>query len=85
MSSRAFRRLNREADVIRISENVEGAENEEEGPGFVSMACKKKGPVANPFYLVGHLYVRLSQSCTVALCVVCIHVVFTASLTSVKN
>ena len=54
MSSRAFRRLNRDLDVIHISENVEEEEEEaeEEGPGFTSTACKRKGPVANPFSLV---------------------------------
>ena len=52
MSSRAFRRLNRDVDVIRISENAEEEDKVEEGPGFTSLACKKKGPVANPFALV---------------------------------
>ena len=66
MSSRAFRRLNADADVIRISENVEGDEEAEEGPGFVSVACKNKGPVVNPFSLVGHC--RSEQ----ALVVVCV-------------
>ena len=52
MSSRAFRRLNRDVDVIRISENAEEEGEAEKGPGFTSLACKKKGPVSNPFALV---------------------------------
>ena len=56
MSSRAFRRLNRDADVIKISENAkEGKEEAEEEPEFISVACKKKAPVANPFALVSHV------------------------------
>ncbi|CAI8041377.1 Transcription factor 25 [Geodia barretti] len=52
MSSRAFRRLNRDADVIRISENAEEGKELEEEPEFISVACKKKTPAANPFALL---------------------------------
>lgn len=52
MSSRAFRRLNRDVDIMKISEDAEKQDEEDEGPGFTSLACKKKGPVANPFVLV---------------------------------
>ena len=55
MSSRAFRRLNRDADVIRISENAEEGKELEEEPEFISVACKKKTPAANPFALVCHV------------------------------
>lgn len=58
MSSRAFRRLNRDVDMIRISENAEEQEEVEEGPGFTSTACKKKDPV-NPFALVSYVHVVL--------------------------
>lgn len=55
MSSRAFRRLNRDVDVIRIKgevENYEDNEEVEEDSGFIGQACKKKGPAVNPFALV---------------------------------
>lgn len=57
MSSRAFRRLQQEAEVIRIrgglgSEEVEG-EEEEEMPGF-GKKSKKKGGASNLFALVSH-------------------------------
>ena len=41
-------------DVIHIAENVEEQDEDdvEEGPGFASQACKKKGPVINRFALV---------------------------------
>ena len=55
MSSRAFRRLNRDADVIRISENAQEGETVEEEPEFISVACKKKAPAVNPFALVCHV------------------------------
>ena len=55
MSSRAFRRLNRDVDVVHISENAEDEGEEEEEPGFTSVACKTKEPAANPFALVSTL------------------------------
>ena len=50
MSSRAFRRLNRDLDVIHVSENSEKQEEEEEegegdaeGPGVYEHGLQKKG------------------------------------------
>ena len=61
MSTRAFRRLNRDVDVIHIAENVEEQDEDdvEEGPGFAGQACKKKGPVINRFALVSPHFITL--------------------------
>ena len=55
MSSRALRRLQQEAAVIRVPTNGGEAEDEEEealeeGPGFASSTSRK--PAANPFAMV---------------------------------
>ena len=55
MSSRAFRRLQKDVEVINVCRRggeEEGENKEEESPGFVSQQRKKKQPSSNLFALV---------------------------------
>ena len=58
MSSRAFRRLQKDVEVINVSrrggeeEEEEEQDKEEESPGFASQQRRKKQPSSNLFALV---------------------------------
>ena len=58
MSSRAFRRLQKDVEVINVcrrgggEEEEEGEDKEEESPGFASQQKKKKQASSNLFALV---------------------------------
>jgi len=54
MSSRALRRLQQEAQVIKVSGDVESSSGDEEKPGF-SAGKSKKSSVSNPFAAVSVL------------------------------
>lgn len=54
MSSRALRRLQQDANVIKVSgrKNAISEDDEEDLPGFVSKPKNKKTSTANPFAAV---------------------------------
>ena len=49
MSSRALRRLQQEAAVIKVSGGLESSSGDEEKPGFSSSKSKKNNTSSNPF------------------------------------
>lgn len=62
MSSRALRRLQQDAAVIRVPasnrEDIEEEDEAAEGPGFASSKSRK--PTANPFAMVNSVVLKLT-------------------------